>query len=442
MLRWIDTVLPRRALLDRDRRLLYLFLGRLLGSTGFSIVIPFLALYLHGTRGVSMSTVGSIFFFGALCGAAGQVLGGEWSDRSGRKRVLVASQLIRAAAFTGLGFAVTLHSSVLAFTSLTGLSAFAGRMFEPPSGAMIADITTGDRRVEAYGVLRIGGNLGWAIGPSIGGFLAALSYASLFFVSAGVLLASGLLIAATVEETLPSRRRRRTEEGPAPTDVPVVGPVSPERGLSLTGTIAALRDPLFLRYCLITVLFFTVMGQMMSTFSVYAVEWAGRSKIELGTIYALNGLMVVFFQFPVGRLLAPLRMTTALIVGCLLYSVGYGMMGWGTSFALLMVGMFVVTLGEITALPASMNLVANFSPEDLRGRYMAVYGIANSFGWSVGPLVGGILLDLATGRPVLLWGAIASLTVFASLGYLDLRRRIDPSLDRNPEAASARPAVA
>jgi MFS family permease len=442
MLRWIDTVLPRRVLFDRDRRLLHLFLGRLLASTGFSIVIPFLALYLHGTRGVSMSAVGLIFFFGALCGAGGQVVGGEWSDRSGRKRVLVACQVIRAAAFVGLGIAVTLHASVPVFTMLTGLSAFAGRMFEPPSGAMIADITTGERRVEAYGILRIGGNLGWALGPAIGGFLAALSYASLFFVAAGVLLAAGILIAIKVEETLPSMQRSSAPDGTVPAAVPPVGPVPPGRGLSLEGTITVLRDPIFLHYCLVTLLLFTAMGQLMSTFSVYTVEWAKRTKVELGTIYALNGLMVVFLQFPAVRMLASLRMTTALIVGSLLYSVGYGMMGWGSDYLLLFAGMFVVTLGEIVTTPPSMNLVANFSPENLRGRYMGVFGIFNSFGWSIGPLVGGVLLDLAVGRPRLLWGVIASLTVFAALGFADLRRRLDPALDRSPESEARRPALA
>jgi hypothetical protein len=38
MLRWIDTVFPRKALFQRDRRLLHLFVGRVLASTGFSIV--------------------------------------------------------------------------------------------------------------------------------------------------------------------------------------------------------------------------------------------------------------------------------------------------------------------------------------------------------------------------------------------------------------------
>ena len=435
MLHWIDTIFPRRILFQKDRRLWHLFIGRLFASTGFSIVIPFLALYLHGTRGYPMSAVGLIFFVGALTGAAGQIVGGEWCDRAGRKVVLVWSQLIRSVAFLGLGFAVTLHSPFLAFMALTSLSAFAGRMFEPPSGAMIGDMTEGEGRAEAFGVLRIGGNLGWALGPAIGGFLAALSYASLFFVAAGVLLTAAFLIALKVEETSPRHRRRAANE-PAPAEITAVGPVPPGRGFEFSVIGTTLRDRAFLRYCLITLIFFTVMAQLMSTLSVYVVEWAGHTQVELGVLYTLNGLMVVFLQFPVVRLLARFRLTTALVAGSLLYVAGYALMGMGSSLLLLAAAMFVVTSGEIVASPASMNIVANFSSEHLRGRYMGVYGLFNSFGWSIGPLVGGVLLDVATGRPLLLWGPIAGLMFLAALGYWDLRHRIDPATDQNKEAVA------
>ena len=433
---WIDTIFPRRVLFQKDRRLWHLFLGRLFASTGFSIVIPFLALYLHGTRGYAMSAVGFVFFVGALTGAAGQIVGGEWCDRHGRKVVLFWSQAIRSIAFLGLGLAITWNAPFLVFMALTSLSAFAGRMFEPPSGAMIADIAEGERRAEGYGVLRIGGNLGWALGPAIGGFLAALSYASLFFVAAGVLLTAAILIALKVEETSPRHRRRTPVEAAAVEEIPAVGPVPPGRGFEFSSIGATLQDRAFLRYCIITLIFFTVMAQLMSTLSVYVVEWAGHTQVELGVLYTLNGLMVVFLQFPVVRLLTPFRLTTAMVAGSLLYVLGYWMMGLGSSFMLLAAAMFVVTSGEIVASPASMNLVANFSSDDARGRYMGVYGLFNSFGWSVGPLVGGVLLDVAKGQPLLLWGPIAGLMLLAALGYWDLRRRIDPATDQNKEGAT------
>ena len=453
MLRWIDTVFPRRALFQRDRRLLHLFLGRVLSSTGFSIVIPFLGLYLHGQRGVPMSAVGAVFFIAALAGAMGQIVGGEWTDRKGRKYVLVLSQVFRSSAFLGLGIAVTLDAPFAWFAVLTSLSACAGRMYEPPSGAMIADIAEGERRAEYFGILRIGGNLGWALGPAIGGFLAALSYSSLFFVSAGLLLTAGTLMAIKVEETSPRHRGNARagraarfgmpgEGASAPQPIPVVGPTSFLGRFGVREILLTFRDKSFLQYCLVTLLFFTVMGQLMSTLSVYAVEWAGLTKVQLGTIYSMNGLMVVFLQFPAVRFTNRMRLTVAMAVGSTLYGIGYGMMGFGGGMALLTVAMVVVTTGEIIATPPSQQLASNFSTESNRGRYMGIYGLFNSFGWSLGPLVGGVLLDAFHGRPMMVWGAIAFLAFAAVAGYLDLSRRLEPARDRNTEGGMVRATTA
>ena len=444
MFRWMDTIFPRRALFQEDRRLLHLFIGRVLSSVGFSIVIPFLGLYLHGTRGVPMTAVGGLFFIAALAGALGQVIGGELSDTRGRKFVLVLSQLIRAVAFVGLGVSVMLHAPFAVFVAFTSLSAIAGRMFEPPSGAMVADIAHGSNRAEYYGIIRIGGNLGWALGPALGGFLAALSYPTLFLIAAGVLLAAAAVMALKVEETSPRHRKGAAvaaAAAPAPA-IPAEGPAAASRFYGLRDIVDAFRDRVFLRYCLVSLLLYTVMAQLIATLSVYAVEWAGLTKVQLGVLYTLNGLMVVFLQFPAVRLIGRMRLTSALALGAVFYGVGYGMMGLGRGFTLLAAGMFVTTMGEIVATPPSLNLVANFSSESTRGRYMGIFGLFNSFGWSIGPMVGGALLDVSYGRPMLLWGTITGIAMLAALGYLDVRRRIDLATDRNTEVLDARAAVA
>jgi MFS family permease len=89
-----------------------------------------------------------------------------------------------------------------------------------------------------------------------------------------------------------------------------------------------------------------------------------------------------------------------------------------------------------------MNLVANFSSTELRGRYMGVYGLFNSFGWSIGPLIGGVLLDLAAKRAMLLWAPIGGVAIVAAVGFWDLRRRVDRTMDQNSEAAAAETATA
>jgi Na+/melibiose symporter-like transporter len=276
----------------------------------------------------------------------------------------------------------------------------------------------------------------------LGGFLAALSYSSLFLIAACVLLIGAAVMALKVEETSPRHRARASEAGPVSAPVAEVGPPTTLGKYRFQDVVETLRDKVFLRYCLVSLVLFTVTSQLISTLSVYAVEWAGLSKVDLGFLYALNGLMVVFLQFPAVRLTASMRLTSALALGAALYGIGYGMMGLGGGLAFLSAAMFVTTLGEIVATPPSLNLVANFSGESTRGRYMGIFGLFNSFGWSMGPLVGGVLLDLTRGRPMVLWGTITGIAFLAAAGYLDVRRRIDTVTDRNVEAAGTRAAMA
>jgi MFS family permease len=197
--------------------------------------------------------------------------------------------------------------------------------------------------------------------------------------------------------------------------------------------MATLHDHRFLRHLLSCLLLFTVLGQLMSTFSVYVVEWAGLSKPELGWIYSINGLMVVLVQFPIVKALAPYRVTTGLILGSVLFAVGYGMMGFVGGFLPLALGMFVVTLGEVISIPGTMSLAASFATDDTRGRYMGVYGLFNSFGWSLAPLVGGALLDASHHVHWIPWSVIALFGFLAALGFWDLRGRLSPAMDRDGE---------
>ena len=174
-------------------------------------------------------------------------------------------------------------------------------------------------------------------------------------------------MAFKVEETSPRHRKGAAVAAAAPVPaIPAEGPVAAGRIYGLRDIADAFRDRVFLRYCLVSLLLYTVMAQLISTLSVYAVEWAGLTKVQLGVLYALNGLMVVFLQFPVVRLIGRMRLTSALALGTVFYGVGYGMMGLGRGFTLLAAGMFVTTMGEIVATPPSLNLVATFERIDSR----------------------------------------------------------------------------
>jgi MFS family permease len=185
----------------------------------------------------------------------------------------------------------------------------------------------------------------------------------------------------------------------------------------------------FAAFCLVSLFLFIMFGQMSSTFAVYSEKQVHISLAEVGYLYAINGLLVVALQFPIARVISHYRMCSVIALGSLLYAIGYGMVGLAPDFLFLSLCITVVTMGEMVVSPSSMNLVANMSPEDERGRYMGFYGLFSSYGFALGPFVGGVLMDLLIGSPIILWTSIGLFGVAAMVGYLMLGRHMSDSLN-------------
>jgi len=403
-----------------DRSVHILVVCRGITALGFSVVFPFLSLYLHDVMHVSMTAIGSIFLGASLAGAVASLVGGELSDKFGRKRVMVAALSLRTVIFFGMSLAVWSKAGYLVIAGLVILNTFTGRLFEPPAGALISDVTPPSRRQEAYALLRIGLNLGWAIGPALGGFLASVSYAFLFFIS-GLVTVAGLILLLVM---LKDKRRRASSEK-----------------LSLRDMATVARDRVFAGYCLISMLLFVVAAQLIMAFSVYSVDWVGISKIQLGYIFSLNGLLVVVLMFPCVKLMERFRMSRVMAVGSLLYAVGYFSAAfaghfektYGAGLAALLASMAVVTFGEILTSPSSLALVANMSPPHRYGRYMGTFELFSSVGHFLGPFMGGIVMDASRGNAFFVWGPVGVLGICASIGFIILGTRLSPSVE-NPVA--------
>jgi MFS family permease len=177
---------------------------------------------------------------------------------------------------------------------------------------------------------------------------------------------------------------------------------------------------------------------MSSTFAVFSVEVVGITEVEVGYLYALNGAMVVVLQFPMARYIAPYRMAYVLSNGALLYAVGYFIIGLGGGLWMLILSMVITTLGENIVSPSSTTLVAKLSPEKERGRYMGAFGIFSSFGWALGPALGGLLYDGLSTEPLMLWGTIAAISMVSFFGYVYLGKVSGSAEGRVVDASGAK----
>jgi predicted MFS family arabinose efflux permease len=375
---------------------------QLVMATGFSICIPFLALYLHQDRGLSMTLVGLIILGAGLCSAVTQAFGGALSDRFGRRPILIMASSISIFLYSGLAVLIGISAPVWAIA----IAYVAGRAMltiaRPVISAMVADFTSKEKLTEAYGILRIGGNMGWAFGPALGGYLATfLPYGWLFGIAALACAVVFLIVFFFVHDSSHW--------------------VS--RSAGLRDVLPPAEDRVFLAFIALSVLLFIAMGQMASTLSIFTVDMIGFSKAQFGLLLTLNGLIVIFFQYPMTLALRRVAKFRALILGSLLYVFGYLSLGWITQFGWALVAMAVITGGEIIHAPVSLSVIAELSPEDQRGRYMGLFGLSQTMGIAIGPLVGGLLLDAFPLNPELVWAPIASIALIAALGYYWWGRR-------------------
>jgi MFS family permease len=379
-----------------DKRLWTLFTVRLIVSIGFGAGMPFVSLYLYRELGLPMKAVGTIMLFSALISAVGRIIGGELADRVGRKPLIAATLGVRALFFFAMSYSIFIRASYLAVALAYLLVRLLGALMKPGIDAMVADIVPQEQRVEAFGIIRIGANAGWAIGPAIGGFLMIISYWPLFLVTGAASLIGMFLVIVFITE---SRHNQPAER------------------FMLSKVLDVGRDRSFLSFCGFSFILFLVMGQFASTLSVFSTEFIGITDVQLGLVYTLNGIIVVLFQWPAALLASRIGTRQALSLGAILFAAGYFSVSLAPSFYFLLGSMVVITLGEVIFSPSATTTVANSAQHRKIGRYMGFFGLSEALGWSAGPFVGGWLLDYLAQKPLLLWGTIGIIAGIAATGF-------------------------
>jgi MFS family permease len=388
-------------------------LGMFVNRAG-TFVVLFLTFYLRERLGLSIATAtGAMGCLGAgsMCGA---LIGGHLADLYGRRVVMIAA-LVGSAAMLILLSAATSPPMLLAGVFFFALIA---DLYRPAASAMIADLVEPLRRPHAYGLMYVAINLGFAVGPLVGGLLASVSYTLLFYADAATSCAYALLILIALPETL-HRASGRAPEDPASRD-------AGEPGFA-AALVHILRDGTFMWFCAANLTVSLVYMQLMSTFPLY-LRSLGFDAGAYGRIIAVNGILIVLGQLPVTALTAHLDRGLVLSCAAVFVALGFGLKlaahsGW--QFAL---AVAIWTVGEMMQASLISPIVADLAPAPLRARYMGLLSVSFSGASALGAPLGGWVLEHWGGRYV--WAGSAASALLAAAIYLFIRRRI-----RRPGAA-------
>jgi len=395
-----DTTSRWRAWAALDRRVWQMAVARAVNTMGLSLVMAFLGVYLVDQRGYPAWQYG----VSALGANVGQSLANAWagnlSDRHGRRPFITGALAVRAFVIAGLGTQVLLDAPLWSITINLVVSSSLRGCFEPVAYALVADVSADDQRIDAFGLQRMGTNLGWSVGPALGGLLAHfMPYGAVFYVAS-----IGLLAAAWVTTRVVDPRATGAGAG--------AGEAGADRGGGLGAAVAeAFRQPVVLVLLIGTFLAAVLQTQLFSTLAIFESDRVGLSKASIGLIYTVNGVTVLALQLAALRVIRRLGIGASLVGASLVYALGFFLIGAavGGGVAGGAMAVTVITLAEIVFTPAQQAAIAEVADPDRRGRAYGVVGMAQILGVACGPLVGGVLLDTIGGRPVLLWAAIASL---------------------------------
>jgi len=353
-----------------SRQLLVLFLTVFISLVGFGIIIPLLPFYAT-TFGASPTMIGLLFAsFSAAQLVAAPVLG-DWSDRFGRRPVLLFSLFGTVVSFVMLALA---HSLAWLFVAriIDGLSG--GNI--TTVRAYIADITTPENRARSYGIIGAGFGLGFTLGPGIGAALSHVSYTAPIWAAAALSAVAMLLAWVWLPETV--------------RHVPV-----PAAGAwrQLPGLFG--RKPLG-RVLKVDLGYWTAFSVYQTTFALFAQRRFGWDATHVGYVLTIFGVLGIVVQ---GGLVAPITRAIGdartLLIGLCCAAAGFTLAALTHQVPVFVATLLPAAFGIGLCNPTLTSLISRSASTTDQGLVQGAAGTLESLGRIVGPVAGNGLLEHA-----------------------------------------------
>ena len=357
---------------------------------GYSSIWIYSALYLRTVLGLSILQDGLIITLGSGIAAILQVYGGILSDRFGYKRTIILSFISVSILYILLVGDSTARNSLVFFPIVFVALMVSNSIQMPATSALMSH--SSEVKLKGFSILRIGNNIGWGIGPAIGGFLISGSGFYFLFLFGFATSVVGLSLATMIKDVKPS-------------------------GNAYVKFHAGNR--LLIVLSIVALLLFIVQAQETITLSNYAKIIKGLDYNDIGLLYLTNGLVVILTQGMVYRASRKLGNYISFIIGGFLYSFGFFSFAFFSGLNGMILATVILTFGEDFAFPAGLAMVSLISRPENIGRNMGTYNAFISAGRAIGPLLGGYVLSITT-TPFEIWGfttmsGFLSILIFAAV---------------------------
>jgi len=355
-----------------------------------SMVLPFLGVYLTEELGFSLKKTGIILSCYGLGAILGAYLGGRLTDKSGYFRVQLFSLFV---CIPGL-LLIPQIKSIYFLSLILFLQSTINEIFLPANAVAITKYSSAENRARAFSLNRLALNLGFFIGPSLGGLLSSVSYSLIFYANAAAACIAGSMMYLYF--------RNKDHHMPAANKITSQYFRSPY------------RDTAFLIFISFCVVYALCLMQLFSTLPLF-YKHIGLSKTEIGIIYGYCGILLFIVEMPMVSWSAKIFSTIqTVILGLLSLCIGYLILAFYSDLYLIVLSVTFISLSNVLVIPFLSAITSIRAENKNIGAYMGLFGGIFSAALFLSPLLGSFIAENYGFR--MLWLTISLLIVISLCG--------------------------
>lgn len=336
-----------------------------------SMVLPFLGVYMTDQLEFSIKESGIVLSFYGVGSVIGSWLGGYFTDKFGEYRVQSTSLFLSAPLF----LLIPIFTSVEGMALIILLQSIISETFRPANSVAITKYARPENLTRAFSLNRMAINLGFSIGPALGGILSSVSYELLFITNAVGAILAGIFYVRFF------RKRHKIYQKKMKEKSMVKDTLEKER--------SPYRDSPFLVYCLLCAIFSVCFFQFFNTIPIFYKEVAHLDQKSIGYILGYSGFIIVVLEMLVVNFADKyLTIAKTLLYGILMCAAAYAMLAINHHISMIMLSISILSVGEILVLPFMSTITALRSGKTNQGAYMGLNGMTFSISFIITPLLG------------------------------------------------------
>lgn len=340
-----------------------------------SMVLPFLGVYMTDHLKFSIENTGIVLSFFGIGSVIGSWLGGYITDKIGEYKVQYISLLLSVPLFC----LIPVFKTEIGVATIILLQSIISDAFRPANSVAITKYAKPENITRAFSLNRMAVNLGFSIGPALGGILSAISYEFLFFSNALAALLAGILyiIFFRKRNKIAKLKAKKVKEA-----------------VEIKKENSPYRDGKFLIYCFFCMLFSICFFQLFSTLTIFYKDTAKLSQQNIGYILGYSGFLIVLLEMGFVQIAEKyFNLAVTMLLGTFICGFSYAMMAFDYSMITLVISMTLLCIGEIWTLPFMSTITALRSGKNNKGAYMGLNGISFSVAFIVTPYLGTLIAE-------------------------------------------------